>query len=280
MLLALSTQFVMHFRQRLALELGEAVVFDLRNEIFAHLQRMPMSFFNSTKLGRIISRMTTDVEDVRVGVQEVLFVSLVQVGPDAGRRRVHALVRLGAVPDGARAGAGAVADQPPFSPQAERGAAADAGVVQPRDRHAGRKRQRHPRHARLRPPGRERPHVRRPVADHAHYNYNVSRTQGLFLPLLDLNSQVFIAALLLVGGYQVLSPGSTTEVGDLVGFFFMATMFFTPITVLGNQYNQALTAMAGAERVFKLLDTPPDGVDPADAVELPRRRGQRRVPRT
>src|ERR1700691_2780183 len=47
---AISTQVVMRFRQRLALELGESVVFDLRNEIFAHLQTLPMSFFNRTKL--------------------------------------------------------------------------------------------------------------------------------------------------------------------------------------------------------------------------------------
>ena len=78
--LALSTQFVMHFRQRLALELGESVVHDLRAELFAHLQRMPMAFYHQTRLGRIISRMTSDVEYVRMGVQEVLFVSLVQLG--------------------------------------------------------------------------------------------------------------------------------------------------------------------------------------------------------
>ena len=80
LVVAISTQFVMHFRQRLALELGESVVFDLRNEIFAHLQTLPMSFFNRTKLGRIISRMSSDVEDVRMGIQEVLFVSLVSLG--------------------------------------------------------------------------------------------------------------------------------------------------------------------------------------------------------
>jgi ATP-binding cassette subfamily B protein len=107
------------------------------------------------------------------------------------------------------------------------------------------------------------------LADHAQHNFRYSRTQGLFLPLLDLNCQVFVAALLVVGGYQVLSPGATTEVGDLVGFFFMAVMFFSPITVLGNQYNQALTSMAGAERVFKLLDSPPAWVDADDAVDLP-----------
>jgi ATP-binding cassette subfamily B protein len=58
-------------------------------------------------------------------------------------------------------------------------------------------------------------------------------------------------------------------VGDLVGFFFMATMFFAPINVLGGQFNQALTAMAAAERVFQLLDTPPEWSDPPDAQQLP-----------
>src|SRR5690606_30597124 len=100
------------------------------------------------------------------------------------------------------------------------------------------------------------------------------RTQGLFIPLLDLNSQAFTAALLLVGGWQVLTPGSGIVVGDLVGFFFMATMFFAPITVLGNQYHQALTAMAGAERVFKMLDRQPDWVDAADALEPAEMRGE------
>src|SRR5262245_25090340 len=75
-----STQIVFHFRQRLALELGEAVIHDLRQQIIAHLLRMPMSFYNKTKIGRIISRVTSDCESLRVGVQDVLFVSLVGVG--------------------------------------------------------------------------------------------------------------------------------------------------------------------------------------------------------
>ena len=99
------------------------------------------------------------------------------------------------------------------------------------------------------------------VSDHAEFNATVNRTQGLFLPLLDLNNQVFVAALLLVGGWQGLRPGATTDIGDLVGFLFMSTVFLAPITMLGNQYNQALTAMAGAERVFALLDTPADWVE-------------------
>ena len=46
-------------------------------------------------------------------------------------------------------------------------------------------------------------------------------------------------------------------IGDLIQFWFLAGLFFSPIQVLGNQYNQALTAMAGAERVFDLLDQQP-----------------------
>lgn len=95
------------------------------------------------------------------------------------------------------------------------------------------------------------------------------RTQGLFVPLLELNSQLFIAVLLVAGSYRVLVTGVESGVGDLVGFFFMANLFFSPISVLGNQYHQALTAMAGAERVFTLLDTPPEWSDPPDAKALP-----------
>jgi len=68
-----------HYRHRLANELGESVVHDLRRDLFAHLQRLTMSYHDRTKRGWLISRMNSDVEYVRMGVQDVLFVSLVQV---------------------------------------------------------------------------------------------------------------------------------------------------------------------------------------------------------
>jgi ATP-binding cassette subfamily B protein len=111
------------------------------------------------------------------------------------------------------------------------------------------------------------------VADHSQYNMQVTRAHSLFLPLLDLNSQVFIAALLLLGGCQVFYFHAA-DLGDLVMFFFMANMFFSPITVLGNQYQQALTAMAGAERVFRLLDLEPEWQDSPTAIEPPRLSGR------
>lgn len=271
--LAVSTQVVMHFRQRLALELGEAVVHDLRRDLFAHLVRLPMSFFNQTRLGRIISRMTSDVENVRTGVQEVLFVSIVQVGQmlvaaafmlwyDAALFGVV----LGLVPllwlinrhFHRRFSRSLRAVQESFSrvtatlAESVNGIRVTQGFV------------RHETNAEL---------FSELVADHSRYNMAVTRDQGVFLPLLDLNSQLCYAALLLVGGYRVLVTGGA-EVADLIGFLFMAGLFFSPITVLGNQYNQALTSMAGAERVFRLLDTQPDWQDATDAVELPRIRGR------
>ena len=68
----------LHYRQKFALELGEAVVHDMRRDLFAKLTTLPMSFFNQTKFGRIISRLTSDIDSIRVGVQDVAFVFTVQ----------------------------------------------------------------------------------------------------------------------------------------------------------------------------------------------------------
>ncbi len=271
--LALCTQYCLHFRQRLALELGESVVHDLRRDLFARLQRMPMSFFHRTKLGRIISRMTTDVEYVRMGVQEVLFVSLVQVGQMVIAAafmlwydRVLFLLVLGLVP-----------------------------VLWLINRHFNRKLSKAHREvqesfSRVTATLAEsvngirvtQAFVRQDtnaqmfhelISDHSESNFGLTQTQGLFQGLLDLNNQLFIAVLLILGGYQVLSGGGT-QVGDLVGFFFMANLFFSPITTLGVQYNHALTAMAGAERVFRLLDDPLEQQDASGAIELPRLTGR------
>ena len=57
--LALVTVVTFHFRQRFALELGEAVVHDMRSDLLRKLMTMPMAFFNQTKFGRIISRLTS-----------------------------------------------------------------------------------------------------------------------------------------------------------------------------------------------------------------------------
>jgi ATP-binding cassette subfamily B protein len=64
------------------------------------------------------------------------------------------------------------------------------------------------------------------------------------------------------------------SIDALITFFFLSNFFFSPIAVIGNQYNQALVAMAGAERVFRLIDTQPAWEDAPDAVALPKVAGQ------
>ncbi|MBL4575737.1 MAG: ABC transporter ATP-binding protein [Opitutaceae bacterium] len=267
--LAISTDFVFHFRQRYALELGESVVSDLRNQLYKHLQRMPMAFFNQTKLGRIISRMTSDIESVRVGVQDVFFVSLVQLGQmmvASALMIYYDWVLFSIIVAMAPAlwylnrefrrklSIGTRNVQESFSRVTSTIAESVSGirVTQGFVRQA--------MNAGI---------FRNLIADHSRDNMAVSRTSALLSPLLELNSQFFISMLLVFGGYRVLHPGVGTDMGDLVQFFFLTNAFFTPIQSLGVQFNAALTSMAGAERVFRLLDRSPEWEDEPDAKELP-----------
>ncbi|MFA7235483.1 MAG: ABC transporter ATP-binding protein [Phycisphaeraceae bacterium] len=266
-LLSLFTQWVMHYRVKLALNLGERVVQDLRADLFRHIQTLPMAFFNRMKLGRILSRMLSDVEAVRVGVQDVLFVSLVQLGQGLVAAAVMAwydiqlfCVIAVMVPVlwainryfRVRLSRGYRIIQESFSrvtatlAESVSGIRVTQGFVR-QDVNAGL--------------------FGALVEDHGRYNVDVARTTGIYLPLLEFNNQVFLAILLIGGGFQVMRGWA--DVGDIVIFFFMAGLFFQPVGVIGQMYNQALTAMAGAERVFRLLDTKPDWTDPPDAVDLP-----------
>jgi ATP-binding cassette subfamily B protein len=78
---------------------------------------------------------------------------------------------------------------------------------------------------------------------------------------------------------MVLYPGLDAaqrrrQAEALITFFFMATQFFGPIQSLGQLYNQALIAMAGAERVFAVFDTKPDWSDPPNALAAPTLQGR------
>ena len=257
-----------HFRQLFALEIGETVANGLRADIFAKVQRQPMSFFHRTKFGRIISRVTSDVEAMRVGIQDVLFVSIIQFGQMVFIAAVMAyydvvlfLVVAAMAPVlwtvnnhfRMRFSRLTRASQESFSrvtatlAESVNGIRVTQGFVR-QETNAGL--------------------FRSLLADHSRYNIDLARASAVLAPLLDLNSQFFVAILLMFGGWRVLH--GSMAAGDLVAFFLLANSFFSPITIIGNQYNQALVAMAGAERVFRLIDTPMDWEDDPAAVALPR----------
>ena len=270
--MALTTQLSFHFRQRLALELGESVMQDLRRDIFQHLLRMPLSFFHRTKLGRMISRITSDADAVRVGVQDVLFVSLVQGGQMffAGLAILYYdwvmfLVLLAMVPalwllnrhfrrklsDAYRAVQESFSRITSTLAESVNGIRVTQGFAR-QELNAS--------------------FFRELVTDHSKYNLGVARASGVFLPLLELHGQLFTAVLLGVAGWQVLAH--RLPLGDMIMLGFLANLFLSPIPILGNLYSAALTAMAGAERVFVLLDEPPDWQDALTAQPLVALRGR------
>jgi ABC-type multidrug transport system fused ATPase/permease subunit len=147
---ALFTEIVFHLRIKIAFRFGEKVMSALRREVFTHLMRMSVAFYKKLTAGGIISRLTSDIEAIRAGVQEALFVSIVQGGQ--------------------------------------------------------------------------------------------------------------------IRGWRALHPAVGMPIGDLIMFLFLAHLF-NPFRGLSNQYGTALAALAGAERVFKILDTPPMWEDPAGSTD-------------
>lgn len=267
--LALVTELTFHFRQRLQLELGEAVVHDLRNDVFRQLQRMPLSYFNKTKLGRILGRVITDIESVRRGVQNVFFFSLMLFGQMAGAAGLMlyynwalfcVLLAVGPLvwltnrhfhPRLSRHSRAAAESQSRLT-----GSVAETVKGMRVIQGYARQRESDDRYGRL-------------IDRHSDNNVGLANESSLYLPLLDLHSQVFLAALLVVGGYGALHGFAGMEIGSLIAFFFLPSLFFQSLQHLGNLYTQAITSMAGAERVFQLLDLKPDWTDAPGAVDLP-----------
>ncbi len=279
LLLVLFMVVTLHFRQLFALELGEAVAHDMRLELFRKLTTLPMSFFNKTKFGRIISRMTSDIDSVRVAVQDVAFVVTIQavqmtvaallmayynwklfslmlllvpgiwlVNQNYRREISHRLRKL----------------QETWSRLTSTLAESVGGIrvtqaFVRQEINAG--------------------FFRKLVNLHGENNVGVAQASAVFIPLLQMKSQLFLGGVALLSGYGALRWHGWLhmEVGDLVTFFFLANFFFDPVQVIGNQYNQALSAMAGAERFFRLVDLEPQWQDAPTArpLPLPNREGER-----
>ena len=274
--LALVTVVNFHFRQRFALELGEAVVHDMRSDLFRKLMTMPMSFFNQTKFGRIISRMTLDIDSVRAGAQDVAFVLVVQ-----GLQMATSAALM------------AYYDWKLFSLMVI--LAPLIWVVNENYRREMSRRLRKVQESWSRVSSTLAESVsgirvtqafvrqdinsgffRKLIDVHGENNVGVAQASAVFVPLLQLKSQLFLGAMALLGGYGVLRWHGWLhmEVGDLVMFFFLASLFFDPVQVIGNQLNQAFMAMAGAERLFRMLDQKPEWVDAPAAGPLPTIKGR------
>ena len=98
-------------------------------------------------------------------------------------------------------------------------------------------------------------------------NTGAARLAALFFPAVDFIGSLATALVIGVGGWLIVGDALTP--GVLVAFVLYVTRFFEPILELAQRYNTFQATMASSERIFALLDTAPDMLDAPDAIELP-----------
>lgn len=266
-LAALAAEFVLRFGQLYSLErAGQNVVFDLRNQAFAHLQRLPSAYFDRNPVGRLMTRVTSDVE----AIQEAFTSGLVPILADAVKLlgivaillwmdwRL-ALVTLAVVPPMAAASWA-------FGTRLRRAyrrirltvARLNASL---QENVAGM------RIVQLFVREREAKE-RFDAINHEHRQAQLEgvRYDSVFSALAELVGSLTLAAIVWAGGWRVLA--SAVTFGTLVAFIDYSAKFFRPLLELSQRYTTMQAAMASAERIFELLDTEASIAAPASPVRL------------
>lgn len=252
---------------------GERVQFDLRRDLFAHLQRLSMSYYDRTRLGRIISRCTSDVASLREinvwGIDTVVKNLLMMLA--AGAMLLHTAPTLFL----------AVVWLAPVLYIANRIYRHRIGDAYQRVREG---------FTRVSANLAENITGVRVVTafDRQSWNLGVfnrlqeintgnalraARINGAYQPLLQFIGLSGKIIILLFGGFLVVNGRIGGGVGSVVAAYLYWDWFMGPILTFGNFHNQLMAAMAGAERVFDLLDTQAEVVDLPDAIPLPRIHG-------
>jgi ATP-binding cassette subfamily B protein len=253
---------------------GETVQFVFRQKLFNHLQALSMSYYDKTKLGRIISRMTSDINSMREvnvwGIWQViangmimaiaasmllwtsprLFLSVVWIGPVLFFLNRIYLKKLGRLQQIAREGWTRVSTNLAENITGMRVVTAF---------------------------NRQDPNLdvfNLLQEDNTENNIAVNRANGEYQALLIVLGYIGRIIILVYGAYLVAS-GSLADkgVGSVVAAYLYWDSFMNPILAIGNFYNQLMMALAGAERIFNLLDTKPEVMDLPEAKPMPRIEG-------
>lgn len=245
--------FVLRFGQLYLLQwTGQRIIFDMRREIFHHLQGRPLAFFDRQPLGRLTTRVTNDTEQLNEMYTNVV-VSLFQdllilVGIMVVMLRLHtglALVSFAVLPlVVATAVLFRIKARSAYREVRTRLARINAFFA---ENLAGMKTvQAFHQEARQ---ARAFERINR-----SYYDASMRELTyfAIFRPLMDLISSLGIAALLWYGGVRVLGGG--LSFGILYAFINYLQQLFRPINDLTEKYNIMQAAMASSERIFQLLD--------------------------
>ncbi len=234
--------------------LGQRVMRDLRLELYAHLQRLPVSFFDRTPVGRLVTRSTSDVEALNE-----LFTSGVVAG-------LGDLFTLGAISvvmlviDWRLALAAFVVIPLVFGVSRLFQSYVRTSYREIRTRLAALTAFLQERIAGVRVVqlfGREHDERRRFAdfnAAHLDAHLKSIRVYALYFPVIEFLTTLALASLVLASGGRV-QDGALT-VGTVAAFLQLVRRFFQPLQDLSEKFNILQAAMAAAERIFTLLDTP------------------------
>lgn len=253
-LITLVAGFAVLYSQMVLMNLmGQYIMYDLRKEIFGHLQRLDVQYFDRHPVGRLMTRVTTDVDAlnemftagfvsifgdvvVLLGIIGVLFwmnwrMALVLFSITPFIVAVSAWFRRGARIT-YRAVRVRIAAINAFLQEHLSG----MSTVQLFNRE-------------------EREAEKFDELNGRHRDANIDSIfyYAVFYPVIELIESIGIALIVWYGGGQVIR--GTLSVGALVAFFQYAQRFYEPISDLSEKYNILQAAMAASERIFKLLDT-------------------------
>jgi ATP-binding cassette, subfamily B, multidrug efflux pump len=275
---ALLVTYLLEFLQTYTMQwTGQKIMFDLRSQIFRHLQRMSPAFFDHNPVGRLVTRVTSDVDALNemftsgvLAIFEDIFVLVFIVIIMLQMSWPLALLAISVIP-------------------------AILYVTRIFRRHV-RDSYRRQRHATARINSYTQEYVsgmsvvqlfnREQRAFNDYSSVNAENKQAwtdaifayaLYYPIVEFLSSTAIALVIWFGGDAVLrntafgaglrhSIFASVTLGILIAFIQYAQRFFRPIQDLSDKYNILQAAMAASERVFKLLDTEPTIVSPVRSV--------------
>ncbi|MGB6250631.1 MAG: ABC transporter ATP-binding protein, partial [Terriglobales bacterium] len=260
----LGLTFALEFVQTYLMQwTGQKVMFDLRKQIFRHLQHMHVAFFDKNPVGRLVTRVTTDVDALNemftagvVSIFEDVFVLAGIIGIMMHTNWKLALITFAALPiivyatrvfrdkvrDSYRRIRTAIARINSYLQEAVSGML----VLQlfNREKRALNK-------------------FSDINASHMEAYKDAILAYAVYYPVVEILSSIAIASIVWFGGRDVIR--GVTTIGVLVAFMQYAQRFFRPIQDLSEKYNILQSAMAAGERVFKLLDTKIEITSPASA---------------
>src|SRR5215210_1460420 len=278
LLILLFARFVLSYFQEVLLNtVGQRVMYDLRAELYAKLQRQEVAYFDRNPVGRIMTRLTSDVDalnelftsGVIEGLGDVVMVFAI-VGFMAWMDWRLTLVALVTVPllfaattwfrKHARRGYDLVRTKLARINSFLQEHISGAQTVQIFNREAKSLRQFHDAND-----------------EYRQANVQTIFYYAVFFPLVDLIGSFGIALIVWYGGWRVMQNTPEHEVlsiGALVAFIQYSQRLFQPIRDISDKYNVFQAALVASHRIFRTLDQPVTVLTPAEPVRSGRARGR------